>query len=206
MAPNRCNCYFSFWATFCPFTSLTATKIFFLKKMKKTPGDIIILHKFTKYQKSWSYIYCSWDKACDSCSYFSFWAISCPFTPDSPKIQNLKKRYHHFAYVYQKLWSDDVWFRRYGVQCADRQTCGQMDRWMEKVAYRGGCPHLKNIYVLWEHVTSLSKWILKRSHQISGWHLAINAKHKILKTTFFYQHLIYYLPQQLTLFKEREFQ
>ena len=24
-------------------------------------------------------------------------------------------RYHHFTYVYPKLWSDDVWFLRYGA-------------------------------------------------------------------------------------------
>ena len=32
MARNRCNCYFSFWAIFCPFTSLTAQKIKIYKK------------------------------------------------------------------------------------------------------------------------------------------------------------------------------
>ena len=48
MVRNRFN-YFSFWAiTFCPFTSVTARKIKIKKKMKKTPGDIIILHKGTK--------------------------------------------------------------------------------------------------------------------------------------------------------------
>ena len=36
--------YFSFWATFCPFTPLTPQNT-----KKKTPGDIIILHKCTKY-------------------------------------------------------------------------------------------------------------------------------------------------------------
>ena len=133
--------------------------------------------------------------------------------PSSPKNQNFKKLRKNPAdiiilHMCTKNY-DQMMYGFGGMVCnvqTDRQTCGQMDRWMEKVAYRGGRPHLKNIYVLWEHVTSLSKWILKRSHQISGWHLAINAKHKILKTTFFYQHLIYYLPQQLTLFKEREFQ
>ena len=43
MAHNGCNCYFSFWAIFCPFTSVTAAKNQNLKKMKKTSGDIIIL-------------------------------------------------------------------------------------------------------------------------------------------------------------------
>ena len=35
MAHNRCNCYFSFWAIFCPFTSLTTRKIKIKKKWKK---------------------------------------------------------------------------------------------------------------------------------------------------------------------------
>ena len=58
---DRCNCYFSFWALFPPFTLLKLKKSKFSKNEKKTPGDIIIL------------------------------------------------------YVYQKLWSDDVWFLRYGA-------------------------------------------------------------------------------------------
>ena len=45
---DRCNCYFSFWAIFCPFTPPTAQKIMILNKWKKMPGDIIILHKCTK--------------------------------------------------------------------------------------------------------------------------------------------------------------
>ena len=47
MACDRCNCYFSFWAIFCPFTPPCLINENF-KKMKKTPGDIIILHKCTK--------------------------------------------------------------------------------------------------------------------------------------------------------------
>ena len=43
VAHNKFN-YFSFWANFCHFTSLTAQKIKIKKKMKKKPGDIIILH------------------------------------------------------------------------------------------------------------------------------------------------------------------
>ena len=53
MACNRCNCYFSFWAIFCPFTSLTAQKTKFKKKMKKNTWRY---HYFTLvYQKLWSY-------------------------------------------------------------------------------------------------------------------------------------------------------
>ena len=39
-----CNSCFLFWAIFCPFTPLTTLK---KKRKKKTPGDIIILHKCT---------------------------------------------------------------------------------------------------------------------------------------------------------------
>ena len=41
-----CNCYFSFWATFCPFTPNSPKNQNFTN-MKKTPGDII-LHMCTK--------------------------------------------------------------------------------------------------------------------------------------------------------------
>ena len=65
--------------------------------------------------------------------------------PKPKKSKFLKKekkawRYHHFTHVYQKLWSHDVWFLRYGVQQTDRQTGTEADRWMEKVTYRSGCP------------------------------------------------------------------
>ena len=32
---DRCNCYFSIWTIFCPFTPLTAQKLKILKKWKK---------------------------------------------------------------------------------------------------------------------------------------------------------------------------
>ena len=104
----------------------------YLEKIKKTTGDIINLHKCTENHNHM--LYCSWDMVrnrCNSC--FSFWAIFCPFNPlTAQKSKILKKwkkawRYHHFTYMYQKLWSDDVQFLRYGA-------------WRtEKVTYRGGC-------------------------------------------------------------------
>ena len=64
------------------------------KKMKKTPGDIIILHKCTK---NYDYrLYYSWDTAHDECNcYFSFRAIFCQFTPltaQKSKISKNKKK------------------------------------------------------------------------------------------------------------------
>ena len=66
---------------------------------------------------------------CDVCNlYFLFWTIFCPFTPpNNPKSQNYKKneespwRYHHFADVYQKLWSHNALFLKYGARQIDRQ-------------------------------------------------------------------------------------
>ena len=59
--------------------------------MKKTPGDIIILHMCTKnYDEA---MYGCWDmvRARYNC-YFSFWAIFCPFTPlTAQKIKIFKK-------------------------------------------------------------------------------------------------------------------
>ena len=80
MVHDGCNCCFSFWAIFCPFTPLLRPKNENFKKMKKTCGDIIILHNCTK---NYDYrLYCSCGMACDRCNcYFSFWAIFCPFTP-----------------------------------------------------------------------------------------------------------------------------
>ena len=57
------------------------------EKMKKRPGDIIILHKCTKNHDHMPY--CSWDMAHDRCNcYFSFWTIFCPFT--TLKAQKIK--------------------------------------------------------------------------------------------------------------------
>ena len=91
MVRDRCNCYFSFWAIFCPFTPLTAQKIKILEKWKKGPGDITILHICTKNYDQM--MYGSWDMVCDRCNcYFSFWAIFCPFTPlTDKKNQNFEK-------------------------------------------------------------------------------------------------------------------
>ena len=104
-------------------------------------------------------IYCSWDMGHDRCNcYFLYWAIFCPLTPlTAQKIKIFKKCkkhldiYYHFIYVYQKLWSDDVQFLRYGAWQMDRQMNGQMDRqtdgWMDgKSDIQRWVPHPK-VYV-----------------------------------------------------------
>ena len=63
-----------------------------LKKMKKIPGDIIILHKCTKNQDHM--LYCSWYMARDGCNcYFSFWTIFCPFTPLTAQKMKIYKKW-----------------------------------------------------------------------------------------------------------------
>ena len=78
---------------FLPFYSPNSPKNQNFEKMKKTPGDIIILHKCTKNHDHM--LYCSWDVVHDRCNcYFSFWVIFCPLLPpppNSPKNQNFLK-------------------------------------------------------------------------------------------------------------------
>ena len=55
--------YFSLWAIFCPFYSPNKSKNQNFKKMKYTPGDMIILYKCTKnYDRM---MYGSWDMVRD---------------------------------------------------------------------------------------------------------------------------------------------
>ena len=79
-------------------------------RLKKMPGDIIILHKCTKIHDHM--LYCSWHMVCETWNcHFSFWAIFCPFTLlTAPKILISKnkwkntRRYHHLTQMYQKYW------------------------------------------------------------------------------------------------------
>ena len=103
MACDGCNCYFSFWAIFCPFTPITARKMkspkkWKKKKKKKQPRrDITILHKCTKNHNH--ILYCSWYMVHDGCNcYFSFCFIFCPFTPlTAQKKETSKKWKKHLA-------------------------------------------------------------------------------------------------------------
>ena len=81
MKCTRQNC-FAILGHFLLFYSPNSLKNKSLKKYlkkKKTPGDIIILHKCTKNHNH--RLYRSWDMARDGCNcYFSFWAILFHFT------------------------------------------------------------------------------------------------------------------------------
>ena len=184
MSRDGCNCCFSFWAIFCPFTPETAQKIKIPKKWKKRP-EISSFYTIVLKIMIIGYTVPEIWPVTDNC-YYSFWAIFCPFTPlaaqkikiskqwkpdleissfytsvpkimitgytvpeiryvthvifilgsflpfytiNSPKNQKNEKnswRYHHFTHVYQKLWLGD----------ARLLTDGRT----EKVTQRGGCP------------------------------------------------------------------
>ena len=89
MMCNRCNCYFSFWVIFCPFTSLTAQKVKILKNEGKTWR---FHHSTAVYQKSWSYAimfqrYGAWRMQL----FFILGHFLLFYSPNSPKNQNFEK-------------------------------------------------------------------------------------------------------------------
>ena len=71
------------------FQPLTTQKIK-IWKLKKTPGDITILHICTINDNHM--MYGSWDMEYDRQNFLSFWTILCPFTPLwTQKIKNSEK-------------------------------------------------------------------------------------------------------------------
>ena len=61
------------------------------RKKKKAHGDVIILHMCTKNHNHM--MYASWDMECDRRNFLSFWAIFCPFTPQTnQKMKNKKMK------------------------------------------------------------------------------------------------------------------
>ena len=102
---DRIFCHFGPFFAFLP--QLTTQKNQHLEKMKKTHGDIIILHKCTKNHDHM--LHGSLDMMCNRFNcYFSFLAIFYPFT-EQPKKSKFRKneenvrRCYHFTQVYQKL-------------------------------------------------------------------------------------------------------
>ena len=96
--------FLSFWTIFCTFTPLTTQKIKILKKMKKPPGDIIILHKCTINYNHMMYGSC--DTKGDRHNSLPFWTVFCPFIPlTTRKIKILKnwKKYVEISWFYKSV-------------------------------------------------------------------------------------------------------
>ena len=122
MARDTCNCYFSFWTIFCPFTPLTVQKMKISKKWKK---DLEILSFYTSVPKIMIICYTVPEIWCmtDAIVIFHFRLFFALLPQKSNFLKNEKNtwRYHHFTHVYQTLWLDDVRFLRNGVQQTDGQ-------------------------------------------------------------------------------------
>ena len=125
---------------FLPFYSPNSPKNQNFEKMKKTPGDIIILHMCTKNYDQM--MYSSRDIVRERCNcYFSFWAIFCHFTLlTAQKIKILKKWKNHletssFDICVPKIMI--IWCTVPEIWCA---TDGRTNGRTQKVTYRCGSP------------------------------------------------------------------
>ena len=109
----------SFWAIICPFSPLKTQKTK-ISKLKKTPGDIIILHIGTIMTVIWCMVPKIWRATgwifCHSGPFFALLPPCGPRKSKFLKNENNTWRYYHFTNVYHKWQSYDVWFLRYEVQ------------------------------------------------------------------------------------------
>ena len=81
--------FLSFWTVFCPFTPLTTWKIKILKKWKKSPRDIIILHICTTNDNHMMYVF--WDIVRDGQNCLSFGPFFALLPLTTRKIKILQK-------------------------------------------------------------------------------------------------------------------
>ena len=132
MACGRCNCYFSFWAVFCPFTPVTARKMKISKKWKKypeisfhtsVPNIMIICYTVPERWHVTHVIF-----------FFQLGQYFTLLAPSQSKKWKFQKngksawRNHHFTHAYQKLWLDNVQLlRKVWDGWMDKQN-GQTDR------------------------------------------------------------------------------
>ena len=103
------NCYFLFYP-------LNNPKNQNFEKIKKSPGDITILHIRTINDSHM--MYSSWDMKHDGQNFLSFWTIFCTFSP----LKNEKSKFwknekntwrYHFTQLYQKSRPYAILFLRY---------------------------------------------------------------------------------------------
>ena len=140
-------------------------------------------------------LYCSWDMARVRCNFiFHFGLFFALLLPWQPKNQNLKKmkknawRYHHFTYVYQKLWIMIRWCTIPEIWCAtEGRTDGKSDIWR-------WVPHLKNSGTVTQKFTWVSDTMPKfRKH---SWANFKKIKSTIKKDRFNKCYLIFWMQQQ----------
>ena len=88
MAREGCNCSFSFWAIFCPFTPiphpLTAQKTKILKKWWKQLETSSFYTSIQKIMITYYMLHCSWDMARDTCNCFFHFRLFFVLLPPYP--------------------------------------------------------------------------------------------------------------------------
>ena len=91
MVCDRCNCYFSFWAIFCPFTPLTAQKIKTLKKWKMYLEISPFYLRAPKIMIRWCTVPDIW--CVTDVTIFHFGPIFALLTPSQPQKAKLWKKW-----------------------------------------------------------------------------------------------------------------
>ena len=93
---DRIFCHFGLFFALLPSNNPKNQNI---EKMKKLPGEIVILHVYHKW-KSWHMVP---EMLSTTDNFLSFWTIFCPFTPLTTRKTKLSKkwktkarRYYHF--------------------------------------------------------------------------------------------------------------
>ena len=135
--------FFSFWTIFCAFTPLATPKIKILKKLTKTPGDIIIWHKCTKNQDHM--LHCSWDRCMTDIIfvfhfglYFALTSLKTWKIKILIKLKKKKKKKNKLEISSFYICVPKIMIKNNVVH--DTWTDRRTDTWTEKVTYRGGCP------------------------------------------------------------------
>ena len=90
---------------------LTIQKIKILKKWKKTPKDLIILHRCTINDNHM--MYGSWDAEHNGQNILSFWTIFCPFTSltirKNQNFEKLKESLEILSFYTCAPWMTIIW-------------------------------------------------------------------------------------------------
>ena len=136
MVRDRCNCYFSFWAIFCPFIPLTCQKIKILQKWKKSLEISSFYICVPKIMIKWCTVLEIWCTTDGRRAGWKKWHIEMGAPPKKKPGDIIIL--HMFTINYDQMmysfWDMVVNGRM------DRQMDTGMDEWIENVTYRGGCP------------------------------------------------------------------
>ena len=113
-----------------PFYPPNSQKNQHLKKMKKMPQDIIIIHKCTKNHDHM--LYCSQDIVCDRCNcYYSFCDVIVIFHFSFQHLKKMKKTPRGIIILHKCAKNyDQMMYSSWDI-IRNRQMDGQTDRWTD---------------------------------------------------------------------------